>query len=180
MGALRGGSGVFCLHFRNFKSSVAHLVTIWTASLASDDIRSVFLLYTHLPLPLARIAAVSAHSSLAPSSACDPICDWRAPPPHSSVPLPDDEPPPWTPYVTSSMLHTIAPDADTPMSQVQPLRINKNTTPASSPAKMLGQATSRPLAEIGSTERRRNSPSYNQATKVHSQLILSPSPLLDC
>ncbi|KAK3718190.1 Bud site selection protein bud4 [Vermiconidia calcicola] len=46
--------------------------------------------------------------------------------------------------------------------QVQPLRISKNT-PSSSPNKM--QATSRPLAEIGSTERRRNSPSYNQATR---------------
>ncbi|KAF2481747.1 hypothetical protein BDY17DRAFT_311407 [Neohortaea acidophila] len=51
------------------------------------------------------------------------------------------------------------------MGSVPPLRINKNTTPGSSPVKMLGQATSRPLAEIGSTERRRNSPSYIQATK---------------
>ncbi|KAF2270280.1 DUF1709-domain-containing protein [Lojkania enalia] len=40
---------------------------------------------------------------------------------------------------------------------VSPLRINK--TPASSPSK------ARPLSEIGSTERRRNSPSFNQTTK---------------
>lgn len=46
--------------------------------------------------------------------------------------------------------------------QVQPLRISKST-PSVSPNKM---ATSRPLSEIGNTERRRNSPSYNQATKV--------------
>ncbi|KAF4548773.1 PH domain-containing protein 1 [Elsinoe fawcettii] len=43
---------------------------------------------------------------------------------------------------------------------VQPLRINKMTTPTSSPTKL-----PRPLTEIGTTERRRNSPSYNQATK---------------
>ncbi|GAB7348685.1 hypothetical protein MBLNU459_g7431t1 [Dothideomycetes sp. NU459] len=41
---------------------------------------------------------------------------------------------------------------------VQPLRINKNT--GQTPQKM-----SRPLSEIGSTEQRRNSPSYNQATR---------------
>ncbi|KAK4503077.1 hypothetical protein PRZ48_006504 [Zasmidium cellare] len=46
--------------------------------------------------------------------------------------------------------------------QVQPLRISKST-PTVSPSKPA--ATSRPLSEIGSTERRRNSPSYNQATK---------------
>ncbi|KAF2156710.1 DUF1709-domain-containing protein [Myriangium duriaei CBS 260.36] len=42
---------------------------------------------------------------------------------------------------------------------VQPLRINKMAS-TSSPTKL-----PRPLAEIGSTERRRNSPSYNQTTK---------------
>lgn len=63
--------------------------------------------------------------------------------------------------------------------QVQPLRISKTNTPSSSPPKML--ATSRPLAEIGSTERRRNSPSYNQATKVRA-LPAAPSPCVgrDC
>ncbi|KAK4561615.1 Bud site selection protein bud4 [Recurvomyces mirabilis] len=49
------------------------------------------------------------------------------------------------------------------MDSVQPLRISKSgTTPATSPNKM---ATSRPLAEIGNTSQRRNSPSYNQATR---------------
>jgi hypothetical protein len=46
--------------------------------------------------------------------------------------------------------------------QVSPLRINK--TPTASPTK--GSGMSRPLSEIGSTERRRNSPSFNQTTKV--------------
>nr|POE66203.1 bud site selection protein bud4 [Quercus suber] len=46
--------------------------------------------------------------------------------------------------------------------QVQPLRIAKTgMTPASSPSKPVA----RPLSEIGSTSQRRNSPSYNQATK---------------
>ncbi|KAF2763302.1 DUF1709-domain-containing protein [Pseudovirgaria hyperparasitica] len=44
---------------------------------------------------------------------------------------------------------------------VSPLRISK-TTPMSSPSKSSGQ---RPLSEIGSTSQRRNSPSFNQATK---------------
>ncbi|KAF2477533.1 DUF1709-domain-containing protein [Lindgomyces ingoldianus] len=44
---------------------------------------------------------------------------------------------------------------------VSPLRINK--TPTASPAK--GGSFSRPLSEIGSTEHRRNSPSFNQTTK---------------
>ncbi|KAK3671950.1 Bud site selection protein bud4 [Recurvomyces mirabilis] len=49
------------------------------------------------------------------------------------------------------------------MDSVQPLRISKSgNTPATSPNKM---ATSRPLAEIGNTSQRRNSPSYNQATR---------------
>lgn len=48
--------------------------------------------------------------------------------------------------------------------QVQPLRISKNT-PSSTPSKM---AASRPLSEIGATSQRRNSPSYNQATKVRA------------
>lgn len=45
--------------------------------------------------------------------------------------------------------------------QVSPLRINK--TPTSSPAK---GSSGRPLSEIGSGERRRNSPSFDQTTKV--------------
>ncbi|OQO13663.1 hypothetical protein B0A48_01892 [Cryoendolithus antarcticus] len=47
--------------------------------------------------------------------------------------------------------------------QVQPLRISK-TTPGSSPEKKMA-ATARPLAEISSGSMRRNSPSYNQATR---------------
>ena len=58
--------------------------------------------------------------------------------------------------------------------QVQPLRISKNTPSSTPNGKM---ATSRPLSEIGSTERRRNSPSYNQATRVRSR---SPLRLLRC
>ena len=49
--------------------------------------------------------------------------------------------------------------------QPQPLRISK-TTPSSTPNGKM--AHSRPLSEIGSTERRRNSPSYNQATRVRA------------
>ncbi|KAF2686383.1 DUF1709-domain-containing protein [Lentithecium fluviatile CBS 122367] len=45
---------------------------------------------------------------------------------------------------------------------VSPLRINK--TPTASPTK--GSGMSRPLSEIGSTERRRNSPSFNQTTRT--------------
>ncbi|TKA81949.1 hypothetical protein B0A55_01937 [Friedmanniomyces simplex] len=49
------------------------------------------------------------------------------------------------------------------MDSVQPLRISKSSnTPSSTPNNM---AASRPLAEIGNTSQRRNSPSYNQATK---------------
>lgn len=50
--------------------------------------------------------------------------------------------------------------------QVSPLRINK--TPTASPAK----STSRPLSEIGSGERRRNSPSFDQTTKVRARPLL--------
>jgi len=48
--------------------------------------------------------------------------------------------------------------------QVQPLRISKNT-PSSTPIKM---TATRPLSDIGATSQRRNSPSYNQATKVRA------------
>lgn len=49
--------------------------------------------------------------------------------------------------------------------QVQPLRISKST-PNTSPDK---QATmSRPLSEISSGSMRRNSPSYNQQTRVRT------------
>jgi hypothetical protein len=47
--------------------------------------------------------------------------------------------------------------------QVQPLRISKST-PTASPDKQV--AMSRPLAEISSGSTRRNSPSYNQSTRV--------------
>ena len=56
--------------------------------------------------------------------------------------------------------------------QIQPLRINKNT-PQSSPGKMNSHPIQRPLAEVGPMERRRNSPSYNQTTKVRSKHKLS-------
>ena len=58
--------------------------------------------------------------------------------------------------------------------KVQPLRINKNT-PTSSPAKM-NSANNRPLSEISPMERRRNSPSYNQATKVRAPIPHSDAP----
>jgi hypothetical protein len=47
--------------------------------------------------------------------------------------------------------------------QVHPLRIQKGTIPLSSPTK---SSLPRPLSELAPTEKRRNSPSYNQATKV--------------
>ena len=49
--------------------------------------------------------------------------------------------------------------------KIQPLRIQKNT-PSSSPNKMNGQASHGPLSEVGLSERRRNSPSWNQTIKV--------------
>ncbi|KAG0647625.1 Integrin alpha chain [Hyphodiscus hymeniophilus] len=49
-----------------------------------------------------------------------------------------------------------------PSQSVHPLRIQK--TPSSSPVKM-GSSLPRPLSELAPTEKRRNSPSYNQATK---------------
>ena len=53
--------------------------------------------------------------------------------------------------------------------KIQPLRIQKSTSSnLSSPTKMNGGSLSRPLGEISPMERRRNSPSYNQATKVSS------------
>ncbi|KAF2795578.1 DUF1709-domain-containing protein [Melanomma pulvis-pyrius CBS 109.77] len=55
-------------------------------------------------------------------------------------------------------------------SAVSPLRINK--TPNGSPTK--GGAFSRPLSEIGPTEHRRNSPSFNQATKMMFNKEASP------
>lgn len=51
---------------------------------------------------------------------------------------------------------------------MSPLRINK--TPTASPTKGSG----RPLSEIGPTEHRRNSPSWNQTTKVLSRLAFRP------
>lgn len=51
-------------------------------------------------------------------------------------------------------------------SQVHPLRISKNTPVSSgSPVKM-ASSIPRPLSEISPMEKRRNSPSWNQATKV--------------
>ncbi|KAL2047162.1 hypothetical protein N7G274_001181 [Stereocaulon virgatum] len=51
------------------------------------------------------------------------------------------------------------------MSQsIQPLRISKNT-PITSPSKAHVRSSAGPLTELGPMERRRNSPSYNQATK---------------
>ena len=51
--------------------------------------------------------------------------------------------------------------------QILPLRIQNNTL-SSSPNKKGAPPTQRPLAELGPTERRRNSPSYNQNTKVRA------------
>lgn len=68
---------------------------------------------------------------------------------------------------------TESPVLTTMVRQVQPLRISKGT-PSSTPLKM-SAAASRPLSEIGSTERRRNSPSYNQATRVSALLSSFPS-----
>ncbi|CAK7218593.1 Bud site selection protein bud4 [Sporothrix bragantina] len=47
---------------------------------------------------------------------------------------------------------------------VHPLRISKNNTPISSPAKK-ASAIPRPLSEISPSEKRRNSPSWNQTSK---------------
>ncbi|KJR88718.1 GTP-binding protein [Sporothrix schenckii 1099-18] len=47
---------------------------------------------------------------------------------------------------------------------VHPLRISKNNTPMSSPAKK-ASAIPRPLSEISPSEKRRNSPSWNQTNK---------------
>jgi hypothetical protein len=49
--------------------------------------------------------------------------------------------------------------------QVKPLRISKGT-PGSSPNKP------RPLSEVGNTEHRRNSPIYNQATRVCPRILV--------
>ncbi|KUJ19040.1 putative Bud site selection protein BUD4 [Mollisia scopiformis] len=51
-----------------------------------------------------------------------------------------------------------------PSAPVHPLRIQKGT-PSTSPTKMTGSSLPRPLSELAPTEKRRNSPSYNQATK---------------
>ncbi|KAE8446842.1 hypothetical protein EG329_011619 [Mollisiaceae sp. DMI_Dod_QoI] len=51
-----------------------------------------------------------------------------------------------------------------PSQPVHPLRIQKGT-PSTSPTKMTGSSLPRPLSELAPTEKRRNSPSYNQATK---------------
>jgi hypothetical protein len=50
--------------------------------------------------------------------------------------------------------------------QVHPLRIQKGT-PSTSPIKT-GSSIPRPLSELAPTEKRRNSPSFNQVTKVNS------------
>jgi hypothetical protein len=52
--------------------------------------------------------------------------------------------------------------------QVQPLRLSKSSTMAS-PAKDRS-ALPRPLSELSPTEKRRNSPSWNQTTKVRRSL----------
>jgi hypothetical protein len=78
----------------------------------------------------------------------------------------------WTPLYET--LFTRSRDSSTPLPaylrntdkmvrQVQPLRISKST-PTASPDKPV--AMSRPLAEISSGSTRRNSPSYNQSTRV--------------
>ena len=51
--------------------------------------------------------------------------------------------------------------------QVHPLRIQKGT-PSTLPIKT-GSSIPRPLSELAPTEKRRNSPSFNQVPKVHLQ-----------
>ncbi|KAI1777654.1 DUF1709-domain-containing protein [Hypoxylon cercidicola] len=55
----------------------------------------------------------------------------------------------------------------------QPLRISKNSTPASSPIK---SGIPRPLSEISATEQRRNSPSWNQSPTKKMGLNTDSSP----
>ena len=57
----------------------------------------------------------------------------------------------------------------TSSSQVHPLRISKNTTPMSSPVRK--SAIPRPLSEISPAEKRHNSPSWNQTSKVRHALV---------
>lgn len=73
---------------------------------------------------------------------------------------------------TRGLAPTVIKRTDSMVRQVQPLRISKGVTPSSSPNK----AMARPLSEIGGTSQRRNSPSYNQATKVHPSDASSPRP----
>lgn len=58
--------------------------------------------------------------------------------------------------------------ADTMARKVQPLRISKNT-PSSTPQKMA--PSNKPLSEISAGSMRRNSPSYNQATRVSAHCM---------
>ncbi|KAI6715889.1 hypothetical protein JHW43_001547 [Diplocarpon mali] len=53
---------------------------------------------------------------------------------------------------------------ESPSQQVDPLRISKSS-PSKPAVKMAGSSLPRPLSELAPTEKRRNSPSYNQATK---------------
>lgn len=81
----------------------------------------------------------------------------------------------WTPYdhrsYTLSLRVVLTMVRQVSSGSVQPLRIAKHshsssssaTAPASSSSKM---ASPRPLAEIANSSPRRNSPSYNQATRV--------------
>lgn len=60
-----------------------------------------------------------------------------------------------------------------PSQPVHPLRIQKGT-PRSSPTK--ASSLPRPLSELAPTEKRRNSPSFNQATKKMAALNIDSSP----
>ena len=55
--------------------------------------------------------------------------------------------------------------------QVHPLRLSKET-PTSSPTKV-ARAIPRPLSELSPTERRRNSPSWNQTSKVRHHVPIT-------
>jgi hypothetical protein len=79
-----------------------------------------------------------------------------------------------TTHSVTGQLNTAAyhRDTDKMVRQVQPLRISKST-PTASPDKPV--AMSRPLAEISSGSTRRNSPSYNQSTRVCSLAHFGPS-----
>lgn len=114
----------------------------------------------------------SFHPHRAPAS-------YARPSAHSTTnPRPSDGATPWTPRYEPPVTRHPALDrhhrraacnTDKMVRQVQPLRISK---PASTASPDKQAAMSRPLAEISSGSTRRNSPSYNQSTRVSLQASL--------